>query len=53
MMIETFLSQKRANIVNMREHVQVSKHMSHQCRNFQTRVDANKKAETTHVLLLS
>jgi hypothetical protein len=52
-MTETFLSQKRANIRNVREHVQVSKHMSQHCRNFQTRVDANKKPETTHVLLLS
>jgi hypothetical protein len=51
-MIETFLSQKRANIGNVREHVHVSKRMSQHCRNFQTRADANKKDETTHGLLL-
>jgi hypothetical protein len=53
MMTETFLPQKRANIGNVREHIQVSKRMRQHCRNFQTRADANKKAETTHVLLLS
>lgn len=52
MMTEIFLSHKRVNIENVREHVHVSKHMSQHSRNFQTRLDANKKAETTHALLL-